>query len=74
MKRPGTLFHTIVVVGASIGAGAAAGCGADEKVLDARTGAPDGQVADARPADASPFDAAPDATPDGMPDAMIVIL
>ena len=73
MKRSGTLFHTIVVVGASIGAGAAAGCGADEKVPDARTGAvPDAaQVADARPADASTVDAGP---PDAMPDAMIIIL
>jgi len=70
MKRSGTLFHTIVVVGASIGAGA--GCGADEKVPDARTGAPDAaQVADARPADASPVDGG---TPDAMPDAMIIIL
>jgi hypothetical protein len=73
MKRAGSLFHTIVVVGASIGAGA--GCGSDEVVPDAATGAPDAQVADARPADAASQDGAPrDGAPDGMPDAMIIIL
>lgn len=70
MKRPGSLFHTIVVVGASIGAGA--GCGSDEKVVDAPAGGPDARVADARTVDAAPVDAEqPDAM---MPDAMIIIL
>ena len=69
MKRPGSLFHTIVVVGASIGAGA--GCGSDERVPDAPAGGPDARIADARVVDGAPADAQPDG---GMPDAMIVIL
>jgi hypothetical protein len=69
MKRPGSLFHTIVVVGASIGAGT--GCGSDERVPDAHTGQPDARVADARVVDGAPADAQPDG---GIPDAMVVIL
>jgi hypothetical protein len=70
MKRTGSLFHTIVIVGAAVGAG----CGADEKVPDARTLQPDAQVADAAtdaPTDARVPDAGP---PDAEVDAMIVIL
>jgi hypothetical protein len=67
-KRPASLFHAIVVVGAALGAGA--GCGNDEAPP------PDApQVADANPAPDSPA-GTPDAAPaDGPPaDAMIIIL
>jgi hypothetical protein len=71
MKRPGSLFHTIVVVGAALGAGT--GCGADERIP------PDARVADARPADARtdgpPADAPIDGPPADAPvDAMIIII
>lgn len=72
MKRTGALFHSIVVVGAALGAGASAGCGADERIPPRPDGAPDSavQIVDARP-DAPAADASGDAA---TPDAMVVIL
>ena len=77
MKRTGALFHTIVVVGAALGGGAA--CGNDEDipptpdahaVADARPAGDAPEVADAGAADADPN--APDA--DDRPDAEIIII
>jgi hypothetical protein len=66
-KRPSPLFHAIVVVGASIGAG----CGNDEAPLPDAAPA----VADARRADAPAADAPATADADPTtPDAMIIIL
>jgi hypothetical protein len=66
-KRPASLFHAIVVVGAALGGGA--GCGDDEARVDAPVA-----VADAPPGtpDAAPADGAPVDGPAA--DAMIIIL
>jgi len=69
MKRTGSLFHTIVVVGAALAGGA--GCGDDEHRSDAAPQVADARPADARVPDATPADAGTDA---GTPDAMIIIL
>jgi hypothetical protein len=77
MKRTGSLFHTIVIVGAALGgAAAAAGCSEDEHRPPGDASHADAPVlADARPADASPVDANGDArAPDAMVDAFIAIL
>jgi hypothetical protein len=80
MKRTGSLFHTIVIVGAALGTGmTTAGCGDDEIVPSGDAQRPDAMVADARtdaPVDGPAVDG-PDI--DGRPvdaevDAMIIIL
>jgi hypothetical protein len=75
-KRTGSLFHAIVIVGASLGASCS---GDDERLPPPDAPVPDVVVADARPPpDAGPPDGATDAIPDAGapdgPDAMVIIL
>jgi hypothetical protein len=75
MKRTGSLFHAIVIVGASLGASCS---GDDERLPPPDAPVPDMVVADARVVDAAPPDGATDAIPDAGapdgPDAMVIIL
>lgn len=67
MTTRNSLFHAIVVVGATVGA---AGCGSSTPVPDAKVAA-DAKVADA----GHPIDATTDAVPsDAAVDAMVIIL